>query len=71
MPRRCRLISPTNLMLEHPILSPVDDPEFLLFAKKEFDRIVRQNRVECFSVGALVGFLLAFVLATVFAAVHP
>jgi hypothetical protein len=62
MPRRCTLISPTNLMLEHPIVSPVDDPEFLLFGKKEFERITRGIRAEYWSLGVAAGFGFAAVL---------
>jgi hypothetical protein len=38
MPRRCKLISPTNLLLEHPILSPVEENEYVLFGVKEYQR---------------------------------
>lgn len=63
MPRRCTLISPTNLLLEHPLVSPVDESEFLLFGKKEFDRITRGIRAEYFALGVLFGFILASALA--------
>lgn len=41
MARRCKLISPTNLMLEHPILSPVDECEYVLHGVKEFKKVTR------------------------------
>ena len=62
MPKRCTLISPTNLLLEHPILSPVDDPEFLLFGKKEFERFLRRLRIEALGVGVLLGFTIATII---------
>lgn len=49
--RRCKLISPTNLLLEHPILSPVEECEYYLLGKKEFIR----KRREAMISGALVG----------------
>lgn len=70
MPKRCTLISPTNLMLEHPILSPVEDPEFLLFGQKEFGRILTHARVEALAVGVLLGILVATLIELVAVSVH-
>jgi hypothetical protein len=65
MPKRCTLISPTNLLLEQPILSPVEDPEFVLFGRKEFDRIVKRIRVEALGAGVILGFAIAAVIALI------
>jgi len=62
MPRRCTLISPTDLMLEHPLVSPVDESEFLLFGKKEFDRITRGIRAEYWSLGVMAGVGFAVII---------
>jgi hypothetical protein len=62
MPRRCTLISPTNLLLEHPLVSPVDESEFLLFGKKEFDRITRGIRSEWWSLGVMAGMGFAAIV---------
>ena len=61
MPRRCKLISPTNLLLEHPILSPVEENEYVLFGVKEYQR----HRQEEMITGALIGALTAIGLALV------
>ena len=49
--RRCKLISPTNLMLERPILSPVAECEYVLFGAKEFSRRLKH----WFLFGAIAG----------------
>lgn len=59
MPIRCKLISPTNLLLEHPLRSPVDDAEFIVLGSKEFLRIGRQLKRESFYMGLLAGCALA------------
>lgn len=56
---RGKLIAPTNILLEHPVLSPVDDPEFVLLTKKEYG----ENRRDWVRYGVLIG-LVAAVLAT-------
>ncbi len=57
---RCKLISPTNLMLERPILSPVEEVEFFVIGTKEYGRLRKQN----VAVGFLCGgfFFLCIVL---------
>jgi hypothetical protein len=57
--RRCKLISPTNLLLETPILSPVEESEYLLFGVKEYQRRRREEMI----TGALLGALAAIGLA--------
>jgi len=49
---RCKLISPTNLMLERPMLSPVKETEFVLHGLKEFNEIT----LRLVTVGILLGF---------------
>lgn len=49
---RCKLISPTNLMLEHPLLlSAHDEPDFFVVGKKEYNR----KRLEWIRYGVLIG----------------
>ena len=57
--RRCKLISPTNLLLEQPILSPVDECEYFLLGVKEHTRACR--RILFF--GVLIGLGLAVAIA--------
>lgn len=59
---RAKLISPTNLLLEHPILSPVEDPEFFVITVSEY----KKNRNDWTRYGVLIG-LVAAVLATALA----
>jgi len=56
---RGKLIAPTNILLEHPVLSPVEDAEFFLLTTKEYKR----RRIEWIRYGVLLG-LIAAVLAT-------
>ena len=57
---RCKLISPTNLMLEHPLLLSKDsESEFCVLGLKEY----RKHRRECIQYGILIG-LMASVAAT-------
>ena len=61
---RCKLISPTNLMLEHPLLlAPHDEIEFFVLGRKEYKRQLR----EWVYYGALLGFLSAVGLVSLFA----
>lgn len=53
---RCKLISPTNLMLEHPLLlSARDEVEFFVVGRKEYDR----KRNEWIRYGTLIGIASA------------
>ena len=55
---RCKLISPTNLMLEHPlILAPHDESEFFVVGRKEYEK----KRREWIQFGVLVGIAAAVV----------
>lgn len=60
--RRCKLISPTNLMLETPILSPVVETEYVLFGVKEYQRRRKEEMITGFLLGGLVSMGLALVL---------
>lgn len=63
---RCKLISPTNLMLEHPLLlAPHDESEFFVIGRKEHERVRRRLVFG----GALLGFAAAVFLTGVFSAV--
>lgn len=51
MPIRCKLISPTNLMLEHPMLSPVKESEFVVMGVEEYQEQIKNAKL----MGALIG----------------
>jgi hypothetical protein len=57
--RRCKLISPTNLMLEQPILSPVDECEYVLFGVQEY----RKDYLRTFFTGLFTGMVLGMCVA--------
>jgi hypothetical protein len=65
--RRCKLISPTNLMLEHPILGPVKEAEFLLVGVKEY-AVKRREILMC---GALAGAAFVVLIESILVAVVP
>jgi hypothetical protein len=52
---RCKLISPTNLMLEHPMLSPIDEAEFLVMGAKAYAKQVKKTAIDAFYLGVVVG----------------
>lgn len=52
---RCKLISPVLLQLERPMLSPVEESEFVIDGVKEHEMHLR----EMFAIGLMVGMLLA------------
>jgi hypothetical protein len=52
---KCKLISPTNLLLEHPMFSPVNESEFVVMGTGEWSK---QKR-ELFFHGLMAGALLA------------
>jgi len=56
---RATLTSPTQLLLEHPMLSPVAESEFAVVGLKEYEK----NRRDWIRYGVLIG-LVAAVLAT-------
>lgn len=58
---RCKLISPTNLMLEHPLTNPVKEIEFEIIGQLEFQRL----KINILSFGIFLGalfFTLIFIL---------
>lgn len=57
--RRCKLISPTNLMLEQPILSPVDECEYVLFGVKEH----KKDSIRTYFTGIFIGMIAGILLA--------
>lgn len=60
---KCKLISPTNLMLEHPLfLSPKDETEFCVLGRKEYDR----QRLWWIQVGVLIGIASAMTIIGIF-----
>lgn len=59
---RCKLISPTNLMLERPMLSPVDEVEYVVHGVKEIQKI----HLKVLQRGLAIGFLAAVCLFTLF-----
>jgi hypothetical protein len=62
---RCKLINPTNLMLERPMFGPVTEVEFVLQGVKEHQRILRDH----FFSGLYAGFGLAACVALIVLAV--
>jgi hypothetical protein len=51
---RCKLISPTNLLLEHPLLlAHKDETEFVCMGRKEYEH----KRVAWIRYGALIGIV--------------
>ena len=54
---RCKLISPVLLQLERPMLSPVDEVEFVIVGVKEHERSMRQIFAMGFVCGASIATL--------------
>ena len=63
---RCKLISPVLLQLEQPMLSPVEESEFVIYGVKEYGRA----RIEVFCLGFLSGLCFAIGLVAMVVAVH-
>jgi hypothetical protein len=59
---RCKLISPTNLMLERPMLSPVKETEFVLHGVEEHKRILRDRFFVGLFLGAAVTWGIVFLV---------
>lgn len=63
---RCKLISPTNLLLEHPLnFARREETEFFVLGRKEYDK----HRMEWVRWGVLIGFgssAMVVALATFF-----
>jgi hypothetical protein len=56
---RAKLISPTNLLLEHPLFfSHKDEAEFIVLGRKEYERTRREWRIRWIQFGVLVGILV-------------
>lgn len=66
MPIRCKLISPTNLMLERPMYSPVEENEFVVLGVKEY-LVSRHN---CVMAGAICGAVLVALMAALIFVIH-
>jgi hypothetical protein len=60
MPIRCKLISPTNLLLEHPMFNPVKETEFVVFGMKEWEK----ERQDSLLNGMLIGAFACAVICT-------
>jgi len=59
--KRCKLVSPTQLLLEHPILSPVDECEYVLHGVKEYHK----ETLKTFNTGIFLGMAAGIALAVV------
>ena len=59
MPIRCKLISPTNLLLEHPMLSPVKEEEYVVLGVKEW----KEQRFNERLLGAIAGAAIVAMMA--------
>jgi hypothetical protein len=55
---RAKLIAPTQVLLEHPLLSPVKECEFVLVGKQEMSRIELERLLD----GALIGAAITAVV---------
>lgn len=65
MPIRARLISPTNLLLEHPLFQPIADCEFIVCGKAEYEAQTKKHRMEGVQFGLIIGFCIAMILAAI------
>lgn len=63
--RRCKLISPTNLLLETPILSPVDECEYVLHGVKEYNKTMSTVFKNGVFLGVLAGMAIAAAIVAV------
>ncbi len=60
--RRCKLISPTNLMLETPILSPVEECEYVLHGMREYQKDRRDWMIVGLMAGTGFGIVISVLL---------
>lgn len=58
---RAKLIGPTNVLLEHPLLSPVADNQFFLVGKTEYEK----NRKEWMNFGFILGGVASCIFFTI------
>jgi hypothetical protein len=58
---RGTLISPTNILLEHPLLSPLDCAEFVVISKKEYETRRAAHIGNSLMLGILVGIVATIV----------
>jgi hypothetical protein len=64
---RGTLISPTNILLEHPIFQCPDGPEYVIVSKKEYDRTREKLIWDVFYLGMAAGAcILVLVVAVAF-----
>ncbi len=73
MPIRCKLISPTNLLLEHPMFNRGEEVEFLVVGVKEFETSQRSQFFQGMMIGAFIAgaiLSLAVVLGVAFQRDH-
>ncbi len=63
--RHCKLISPTNLLLDTPILEPVEECEYVLFGVKEYERHRKEIAISALLTGAFAALSLAALLKLV------
>lgn len=62
---RCKLISPTTILLEHPMLSPVAETEFVVMGVKEWKKKLN----EALYYGVWAGMALALILSIAMVAI--
>lgn len=59
---KCKLISPTNLMLEHPLnVARREETEFFVIGRKEYS----QHRRECILWGVIIGLASSAVVVAI------
>lgn len=66
---RGTLISPTNILLEHPLFQCVDGPKFVILAKKEYERDRKNLFKNALYLGLAAGAVLLFSVVAVILAV--
>jgi hypothetical protein len=58
--RRCKLISPTNLLLERPILEPVTDTEYVFEGITEYKKTMGRVFLAGVAFGLIVAVTIVF-----------
>jgi hypothetical protein len=58
MPNRCKLIAPTQLLLERPMFGPVTETEFVLHGVNEHRKAIIDARLFGFALGVAFAALV-------------
>lgn len=63
---QCKLISPTNLQLRRPMLSPIDEEEFYIIGVKSFKKDVAS--ILC--LGIILGMVISVIIVSITGMAH-